>query len=346
MKNKEFFWYKLFNTKSFGTKSIYYIYEILKRENLSIIDFFDFNINQLYEIFSELGKGKFSKVDLSNLYNQNEENLLKQYQKLKENKIQIIGLDDERYPKLLLKKMNSNAPSVLFCKGYISLLNSKNISIVGSRNVTEFETTISKNIASILAKNGYNIISGYAKGIDTAAHLGALEVEGTTTMVLSFGTNYISIKKEIRDFDWEKNSLFISPFSPFEKFSGKNAMARNKIICAMSEAMVVVISGPEKNIVGKMSGTYDAGKSAICMEVPTFVLNPNILKSTPEGNTSLINLGGIKFSNGIDIITYLSDEKIYIIETKNNTSVKSQPKNKKITSETKSSISEQTSFNF
>lgn len=159
--------------------------------------------------------------------------------------------------------MSDDAPPILYCKGYLPLLNQKGVSIVGARDVGDFEIIITKRIAQKLAEIGINVISGYAKGVDTSAHLGALEAHGTTTMILSFGINHLRIKKELKNFNWGKNALFVTQFSPHEKFSGQNAMIRNKLVCAMSEAIVVIKSGPERDSSGKMSGTYDAGKTAL-----------------------------------------------------------------------------------
>src|SRR5690606_8279040 len=103
-------------------------------------------------------------------------------------------------------------------------------------------------------------------------------------------------KREMKDLNWEKNSLFVTQFEPYEKFSGQNAMTRNKLVCAMSKAIVVIRSGPEKDSDGKMSGTFDAGKSAMKMNIPVFVLNPQILRPIPQGNIDLIKIGGIEFS--------------------------------------------------
>src|SRR5690606_36630191 len=110
-----------------------------------------------------------------------------------------------------------------------------------------------------------------------------------------------------KDLSWEKNSLFVTQFAPFEKFSGQNAMTRNKLVCAMSKAIVIIKSGPERDREGKMSGTFDAGKSALKMGIPVFVLSPQVLKPAPHGNVHLMKLGGIEFSNGMDIIKFLDE---------------------------------------
>jgi DNA processing protein len=307
MRNREYSWYMLDNAPGFGAKSIHYIFENLQKNDLSINDLFDLEIEELNKWFPEIGRGKFSKANFSGFKTLDSDKLFTAFEKLRSDSISIIGLDDERYPKSVIQYMKGEAPPILYCKGYLPLLNTKGVSIVGARDVSDFGVMITKSIASKLAEHGINVTSGYAKGVDTSAHLGALEAHGTTTMILSFGTNYISIKREMKELNWEKNSLFVTQFAPYEKFSGSNAMTRNKLVCAMSKAIVVIASGPERDSEGKMSGTFDAGKSALKMNIPVFVLSPQVLKPAPQGNIDLIKLGGIEFSNGQDIVKFLEE---------------------------------------
>jgi DNA processing protein len=307
MRNREYCWFLLSNAQGFGAKSIHYIFENFKQHGISISDLFELNVSQLAALLPEIGRGRFSKANLSTLNHLDDDKLYNSFEKLKSEKIHLITLDDERYPKSVLENMQDNAPPILYCKGYLSLLNTKGVSIVGSRDVDEFTIMLTKNIASKLAEHALNVTSGYAKGVDTSAHLGALEAGGTTTMILSFGVNHISIKKEMRELDWEKNSLFVTQFAPYEKFSGQNAMVRNKLVCAMSKAIVVMASGPEKDNQGKMSGTFDAAKAALNMNIPVFVLSPEVLKPTPQGNIDLIKIGAIPFTNGNDIVKFLEE---------------------------------------
>lgn len=308
MRNKEYSWYMLSNAPGFGAKSIHYIYENLQSNKMSINDLFDLEANELFRLFPEIGRGKLSRANFSCFPQLDaDDRLYSNFEKLKSDGVTIIGLDDERYPQSVLQNMGDNAPPILYCKGYLPLLNQKGVSIVGARDVGDFEITITKSIAQKLAENGINVTSGYAKGVDTSAHLGALEALGTTTMILSFGTNHITIKRELKDLNWEKNALFVTQFAPYEKFSGQNAMTRNKLVCAMSKAIVVIKSGPERDSSGKMSGTFDAGKSALKMGIPVFVLSPQVLNPTPQGNINLIKLGGIEFSNGMDIVKFFEE---------------------------------------
>ena len=305
MRDREYSAFMLLNAPGFGAKSIIYIYDNLKRIGLKINDLFDKNISQLTSLLPDIGRGKFSRADLSSLHSLDDKKLYELYQKLKNDNVHIIGLDDERYPKTLLERLGENTPPVLFCKGHLPLLNADSISIVGSRDVSDFAVMLTKRIANRLAGAGYNVTSGFAKGVDTSAHIGALENNGTTTMVLSYGLNHLSIKRDIKEYNWEHNTLFITQFMPYEKFSGQNAMIRNKLVCALSKAVIVISSGPERDGNGKMSGTFDAGLTSLRYKIPLFVLNPSLLNPTPQGNIDLIKVGGIPLSNGNELVQYL-----------------------------------------
>ena len=86
--------------------------------------------------------------------------------------------------------------------------------------------------------------------------------------------------------------LTVSQFDPNVKWLARNAMVRNKLVCALSKAVVVIESGPERDTQGKTSGTFNAAKTALDMNLPLFVLNPSCLDSPPEGNAALIESGG------------------------------------------------------
>jgi DNA processing protein len=305
MRDREYSTYRLLNTPGMGAKSLLYIYGNLKNLGLNVTDIFEKSLTQLTDYFPEIGRGKFSRANLSSLQSLNDEKLYASYLQFKKENIHIIGLDDERYPQNLVEILKENAPPVLFCKGHLPLLNANSISVVGSRDVSEIAIKLTKRIANRVAGCGFNVTSGFAKGVDTNAHIGALEGNGTTTMVLSYGFNHLSIKKDIKEYNWESNTLFISQFMPYEKFSGSNAMTRNKLVCALSKAVIVISSGPERDPNGKMSGTFDAGLIALKNNIPLFVLNPSLLNPAPQGNIDLIKMGGIPLSNGDELTQHL-----------------------------------------
>lgn len=325
MRNREYSWFSLASAPGFGVKSIHYIFGSLEQRGMSIGEVFELSLAQLAELLPEIGKGRFSRANFSALNQLDEEQLYGTFEKLKSENVHIVTLDDERYPRSVLENMRDNAPPILYCRGYLPLLNTTGVSIVGSRNVDEFVVTQTKSIASKLAESGLNVISGYAKGVDTSAHLGALDAGGTTSMILSFGVDHITIKREMRELDWEKNSLFITQFAPNEKFSGPNAMIRNKLVCAMSKALVVMASGPEKDSQGKMSGTFEAACAALKMNIPVFVFSPDVLEPTPQGISDLIKIGAIPFADGNDFIKLLEDLPQENNASHNDSPVKSNP---------------------
>ncbi len=69
-------------------------------------------------------------------------------------------------------------------------------------------------------------------------------------------------------------------------------MTRNKLICALSESVIVIQSGPERDASGRMSGTFNSGKNALQMGKKLFVLSPSVFNEKNTGNTDLIKLGG------------------------------------------------------
>jgi DNA processing protein len=205
-----------------------------------------------------------------------------------------------------------NISPVLLCQGQLALLSSDGVAIVGSRNVSTQGLEAARMLATDLANLGKNIISGYAKGVDTEAHRSALEAEGTTTIVLSYGIEEFQKKRDLQDIRWsQQDILVISQFAPDTKWNAGNAMARNKTVCALSNGVVVIESGKERDEDGKMSGTFDAAKIALELGIPLFIVSPTYFETPPAGNADLIRLGGIEItpSTGAEEIVKFKPDK-------------------------------------
>jgi DNA processing protein len=233
------------------------------------------------------------KPIISKLNSKDKNAIIDEYNKVKKAGLTIIHPDSEYYPESFIKYVEQIGVSpIFFCKGDPSILKTGSIAVVGSRSVSKEGQMITKDIAAKLTKSGKNIVSGYAKGVDTSAHIGALEAGGTTTLVLSYGINEFKIKREFRDYNFKNDVLVVTQFMPGEKWMAHRAMARNKLICALSEAVIVIESGPERDERGRMSGTFDTAKTALKLGDRLFVLSSSALKNNSRGNNDIIKIGG------------------------------------------------------
>jgi DNA processing protein len=95
----------------------------------------------------------------------------------------IILKENKNFPQGL--KELSDCPDMLFVKGNYSILNEFSISIVGSRNCTDYGLETAKYFSAQLSKRGIVIVSGMARGIDTAAHEACIEANGKTIAVIA-----------------------------------------------------------------------------------------------------------------------------------------------------------------
>lgn len=110
-----------------------------------------------------------------------------------------IDINNGEYPEIL--KEIANPPKILHIIGNVENLKLKSIAIIGSRVCSEKGIKIAKDFSYNLSKLGFCIVSGMAKGIDTAAHIGALDARGKTVAVLGCGFNYIFPKENKKLFE-------------------------------------------------------------------------------------------------------------------------------------------------
>lgn len=209
----------------------------------------------------------------------------------------ITFLDDD-YPSLL--KEVQRPPFVLFYYGDINLLNcNKKITIVGSRNCSEYGIFCTRKITRDLVGNDYVIISGMARGIDTIAHQEALENDGKTIAILGNGIDNAYPKEnqmlygKIKEF-----GLVISeyPFSIAPK--KENFPKRNRLLAMLGEALLV----PEYKV---NSGTSITLSLAISYG-KTIFSPPHPLNDLTANNT-LIKDGAVLIESGNDIIFELEN---------------------------------------
>jgi DNA processing protein len=182
-------------------------------------------------------------------------------------------------------------PALLYVRGNIALLERPGAAIVGKRQPGEAALAAAAALAAGLAARGINVVSGYAPGIDSAAHGAALRAGGTTTAVLPEGLHHFQARPEMQDHLTVDNILVISQFDPDARWAAYQAMARNKLVAALSGALVVIVSGSERDASGRHSGTFDAAMSARRLGLPVFVADPSFYPEPPPGNRALLARG-------------------------------------------------------
>ncbi len=164
----------------------------------------------------------------------NKENLVRGSMKMKS-----IRKGEKNYPKQLLEI--SDPPEIIYVLGDETILKNFGIGIVGTRNSSQYGEEITRALAYGLAKEGVNIISGLAKGIDTAAHAGALLAKGRTIAVLGggFGNIYPRENIELIRNIINKGGAVITEYEINEKTLPQNFPKRNRIISGLSSGIIV-----------------------------------------------------------------------------------------------------------
>lgn len=172
--------------------------------------------------------------------------------------------------------------SVLYAIGNVDLLPIRTVAIIGSRHSSDQGLKLAESIACVFAKSGIGVVSGYAKGVDTAAHEGALQCGGKTLFVLPFGLEHFRIKRSLRDFASGSNWLAISQFSPKQPWFASAAMKRNRLTCALASAVIVIEAGTT-------GGTFEGAKEARALGRPIYALRFVRPSASAEGNEILIS---------------------------------------------------------
>ena len=216
---------------------------------------------------------------------------------------QILFLADKEYPELL--KFIDSAPPVLFLWGNKNLLKQKSISIVGSRNASLNGISIAKKIAYDLALKNVTVVSGLAKGIDKAAHEGALmntSSDASTIAVLGTGVDVLYPKENQIVYDKIKERGLLISELPFGSRPTPSAFPRrNRIISGLSYGTLVV----EASL---MSGSLITAKEALSQGREIFAIPGSPLDSRAAGPNQLIQDGAHLVSSAENILNVIDSE--------------------------------------
>jgi DNA processing protein len=218
------------------------------------------------------------------------EDAVAQREKLAQTGAELIPFIDPRYPPRL--KEIFDPPPLLYARGRVELLASLMLAVVGTRRPTPYGMTAATRLARDLSSAGLTIVSGMARGIDTAAHRAALDTQGGTVAVFGCGVDELypvenrKLAKEIAD-----KGLIVSEFPMGTPPYPQNFPVRNRIVSGMS-AGVLVVEG------GEYSGSAITAKLAAEHNREIFAVPGNITSKMSWGPNLLINRGRNWCRNG------------------------------------------------
>lgn len=196
----------------------------------------------------------------------------------------VVGRSDPDYPRKLRARLARQAPPILYSVGERRLLEHGGLAIVGSRDADEEGLAFARAVVQNCTTQEIAVISGGARGVDSAAMETAIEAEGVVIGVLADSLSRAAVARKYRAAIREGRLVLISPFDPDAGFNVGNAMNRNKAIYALSDMALVVSATLEKG--GTWSGAVENLQRGW---VPLFVRaeEPQL-----PGNRRLIELGG------------------------------------------------------
>lgn len=208
---------------------------------------------------------------------------------------EALSLNDERYPKLL--RETYDPPIVIYCLGnLVSAFSQPAIAIVGSRRCSTYGRNVAEKLSRELAERGVTIVSGLARGIDSAAHRGALAGQGLTVAVMGTGLDgvYPKENRKLAERMIEKGAL-VTEFPLATPPVSQNFPFRNRVISGLSLG-VMVVEGAER------SGSLITARLAYEQGRDVFGVPGNITSAKSFGPNYLIKDGAKLVQTWRDVV--------------------------------------------
>ncbi|MCV6599572.1 MAG: DNA-processing protein DprA [Alphaproteobacteria bacterium] len=278
-------WLKLIRTENVGPITFY-----------KLIDNFGSAKKALEEIPNIAKRGgKLSKVKIPS-----DKEVLDEYKRLKKLGGEIVCACEPQYSEALLAC--DDCPPVLMCLGDTSLLNKKNIAVIGNRNPTIVSKNMARRISMDLGEKGFVIASGLASGIDTCAHEGGLA--NGTIAVLGGGVDVIYPKENLNIYNEIKTKgLIISEVPMGTQPIARHFPKRNRIVAGLSRATVVIEAKLQSGSLITAKQALDYGRDV--MAVPGHPMEPKA-----KGTNSLIQRQGANLVTSANDIIEAMDKMI------------------------------------
>lgn len=241
------------------------------------------NITDIYNCddFSFLGKEKEKYI--KRLENKDTAQAFEILKRCEQMGVGMVGYYSELYPKSL--RSIKTPPAVLYYIGELRNLNDiPCVGIVGSRNMTDYGKSITEHFAYNLAQSGVCIVSGLAKGIDTAAHRGAIKAGGYTVAVLGNPIGDIYPKENLKAFETlYERGLVLSEMYPGCPRTRADFPNRNRIISGLSDVILVSEAGENSGALITVRHGVEQGKMIFAV--------PGSIGAENAGTNQLIKTG-------------------------------------------------------
>ena len=220
----------------------------------------------LRQVFS-LSDIKYSDAQIGAFFDRSlKRRLDKEFEGLAASDINMVCIDSSDYPEKLRDIFD--APYILYYRGTLPVNDRKTAAVVGARACSEYGRSMAKDIGRQLAECGVQVVSGFARGIDTASHNGSLSVEGGRTFaVFGCGINHCYPHENRFTYDEiiEKGGGIISEYPPDTKpLSGFFPM-RNRIISGLSDIVIVVEAGNKSGSLITADHAAEQGRTVMAL---------------------------------------------------------------------------------
>jgi DNA processing protein len=206
----------------------------------------------------------------------------------------LIAFDSEDYPPLL--KEIPDAPLLLYVRGDAKILSQHAVAMVGTRRPSAYGSSVAHRLAHDLAQRQLVVVSGLARGIDSAGHRGALEAKGKTVAVLGSGIDVLYPRENQRLAEQiMKSGAVISEFPLGTGPTPQNFPIRNRIISGLSLGVVVVEAA-------EYSGSLITARLAVDQNREVFAVPGSITSAQSFGPNHLIKQGAKLVDQWMDVI--------------------------------------------
>ena len=212
--------------------------------------------------------------------------------------VAVIPAFDRRYPPMLSEIFDP--PILLFARGNVELLQTLMLGVVGTRRPTPYGVTVTERLSEDLAKLGFTIASGMARGVDTSAHQSALKCDGNTIAVYGCGIDqvYPSENRKLSESIMSKG-LVVSEYPMGAPAYPQNFPVRNRIISGMSLG-VLVVEGAQ------YSGSAITARLAMEQGREVFAVPGNVTSKASWGPNLLIKQGAKLVQEASDVAEELT----------------------------------------